>query len=490
MSGQRFPLLAAMLIGLAALAGCGGESRGPIRVSAIGDAPRALNPNLDALDPPAAFLAEATAQGLVRFDGAGEIEPALAQSWIVSDDGLRYTMRIRPAHWADGGRVTADQVAARLRAALSRASRNPLKLSLGAVESVVPMTDEVIEIKLRGPRPNFLQLLAQPEMAITMGGHGTGPYRVGARDGPAVRLALPRVGTNDVDDDQTDGLPAPPAVLLRGEPAPLAIARFLNGDADLVTGGTIADLPYARRADIPASRLALEPVQGMFGLVFLNGDGALRDAGVRRALAMAVDREGIATEPLLSGFEPRTAILPTGVDELPSPARPDWADQPLADRRAAAAAAIRAYGRPVRLRIAVADTPGHRLLFAHLRRDWAAIGVTLEPATRGAPADLAFVDQVAPLLSGAWYLRHFHCEESPVCDPEADAALEEARAAPDAEARRAALARADRILTGITPWIALGRPVRWSLAAQRLNGFHPNQFARHPALTLVVPDRR
>ena len=91
-------------------------------------------PICEPLDPPSAFLIEAVAQGLVRFDAAGEIEPALAQSWIVSDDGLRYTFRLRRAQWADGGRVTAEQVAARLRAALSRASRNPLKPVLGAID--------------------------------------------------------------------------------------------------------------------------------------------------------------------------------------------------------------------------------------------------------------------------------------------------------------------------------------------------------------------
>ena len=84
---------------------------GPIEVSAIGGPPRLANPNLEPLDPPTAFLTEAVAQGLVRFDAAGEIEPALAQSWIVSDDGLRYTFRIRRATGPAACRVTAQQVA-------------------------------------------------------------------------------------------------------------------------------------------------------------------------------------------------------------------------------------------------------------------------------------------------------------------------------------------------------------------------------------------
>ncbi|HEY0131996.1 MAG TPA: ABC transporter substrate-binding protein, partial [Allosphingosinicella sp.] len=169
-------LLAATLL----LAGCGGEETGPISISAIGGQPRIANPSRDRLDPPSAILIEAAAQGLVRFDAGGEIEPALAQRWIVSDDGLRYTFRLGEASWG-GRRITAEQVVARLRAAVAPASRNPLKPVLGAVDEIVAMTDDVLEISLKSPRPNFLQLLAQPEMAIVRGSEGSGPYRAERR---------------------------------------------------------------------------------------------------------------------------------------------------------------------------------------------------------------------------------------------------------------------------------------------------------------------
>jgi len=250
----RVPLAAAALL----LAGCGGGDDGPVDVSAIGAPPRLANPNLQPLDPPSSFLAEAVAQGLVRFDAAGEIEPALAQSWIVSDDGLRYTFRLRRAAWAGGGRVTAQQVAARLRATLSRASRNPLKPVLGAIEDVVAMTDEVLEISLRGPRPNFLQLLAHPELAILENGAGTGPYRLVRTDAAGTRLAVPR----GEDEEPAE---AAPDLLLRGERGARAVARFAGRRTDLVLGGTAGDLPIARAADLPAAALVLDPVGGQIG---------------------------------------------------------------------------------------------------------------------------------------------------------------------------------------------------------------------------------
>src|SRR4051794_31773270 len=202
-----------LIAGLFGLGGCGGEQSGPIRVSAIGGPPQLVTPTLQPLDPPSAFLTEAIAQGLVRFDGAGEIEPALAQSWIVSDDGLRYTFRIRRATWADGSPVTAQQVAARLRAALSRASRNRFKPILGAVDGVTPMTDFVLEIALRGPRPNFLQLLAHPELGIVQNNGGTGPFRLTRSDPAGLLLSWQR------PEDESEDSPRQPDLRLRGERA-------------------------------------------------------------------------------------------------------------------------------------------------------------------------------------------------------------------------------------------------------------------------------
>ena len=481
----RRVLFVTSLFGAAlALAGCGEPSTGPVTVSAIGAPPaRLLNPNLNRLDPASAFLNETAAQGLVRFDSAGEIEPALAQSWIVSDDGLRYTFRLRRTTWPDGGRVTAEQVAARLRAAVSRASRNPLKPVLGAIGDVEAMTDEVLEISLAGPRPNFLQLLAQPEMAILVDGRGTGPYRIEDGEAGALRLASPAA------DDEEDSGPGLPEILLRGETAGAAVARFAENEAELVTGGTIGDLPIARAARLPANRLVFDPAVGLFGLAFVaTEEGPLAEPDVRRALAMAIDRDALVAALGVPGLQPRSRLVPPIADELPATAQADWAGSPMPMRREFAARTIAGLETPLRLRIAIPAGPGYRIVFAHLRRDWRLVGVEAEPVAADAPADLRLIDSVAPVASASWYLRHFVCGSGFVCDSLADEVLESARLAPNARERRTALANADRILSGLTPFIALASPVRWSLVAPRLTGFRPNLFARHPAGTLIAEE--
>ena len=469
-----FRLFAASLL----LAACGEQSTGPIAISAIGGSPLAPNPNRDPLDTPSALMLEATAQGLVRFDAGGEIEPALAQRWIVSDDGLRYTFRLGKANWR-GGRITAQQVVARLRAATAPASRNPLKPILGAVDEIVAMTDDVLEISLKSPRPNFLQLLAQPEMAIVRDGEGSGPYRAEKQADGSVRLA-------PADGEAEEGEARPP-LLLRGDGAAVAAARFDEGEADLVLGGTLGDLPLARAVGAPAAQLLFDPAAGMFGLAFTAPEGAFARMETRHALAMAIDRAALAAAAGVPGLQARESLLPPGIEGLPQVSAPAWIRDPLPARRARAAALLRDAQEEGRLtvRVALPAGPGYRLLFARLRRDWAAVGVEARRVPAGAPADLRLIDEVAPAGLASWYLRHFSCEANRICDPAADEMMAAARIAPDAATRRARLADADRLLAGLGPFIPLTAPVRWSLVAPRLTGFRPNAFGRHPVGELI-----
>jgi peptide/nickel transport system substrate-binding protein len=469
---------------LVATTGCGGPETGPVAVSVVGGPPALVNPNLRPLDAPSAFLLGATAQGLVRFDPSGQIEPALAQSWTITDDGLSYIFRVGRLNWTNGTPVTAKQVAARLQAAGSRASRNELKPLLGAIAEILPMTERVVEIRLKAPRPNFLQLLAQPEMAIIRNDEGTGPYDAEPRDDGSVRLR-PRGS----DEQGPDAAPAASSlIILRGEPAALAVARFKAGLAALVLAGTAGDLPIVRAAEPPAAALRFDPVTGFFGLAFARPSALLDQPEARQALSMAIDRAAIAAAIGAPDLVPRASLLPPGIAELPNPVLPAWAADPLQARRAVAAGIVRrlAGAEPPVIRVALPDSPGYRLVFAHLRRDWRAIGIRAERAGPGERPDLRLADAVAPANLATWYLRHFTCDRSRVCSPEADQALEAARNTLSAQERQQRLAEADRLLTELVPFVPLAGPVRWSLVSPRLTGFRPNPFSRHFAGALVA----
>ena len=479
----RKAILAAALASASLFGACKDSARGPLVVTAIGEPPELRNPNLKPLDPPSALLVQSVAQGLVRFDAAGQIEPALAQSWIVSDDGLRYTFRIARTNWSNGRPVTAQQVAARLRAALSPSSKNKLKPLLGAIANIEAMTDNVLEISLKAPRPNFLQILAQPELGIIRNGEGTGPYQAEEQASGSMLLTLP----TEEEQEETPADSQSEGIILRGEPAALAVARFKRGLADLVAGGTAGNLPIARAAALRTDALRFDPVAGLFGLEFARNSGVVEDPGIRRALAMAIDRDALSAALGVPGLEARETLVPLGVDELATPAVADWVASPFAARRTIAADAVSELGgSPVPLRVAIPEGPGYRLVFAHLRRDWRAIGINAQAVPAGADADLRLVDAVAPASLPSWYLRRFSCAQSAVCSEEADLLLEQARNAKTAAERQALLANADRILTDTTAYIPLASPVRWSLVSARATGFQPNPFGRRFLGSLVA----
>ena len=169
---RLLPLLLALALAPAA---CRQQPQGEIKVVVIGAEPKLRDPADGPLSTSDEVLLQNVAQGLVRFDAAGNIVPGLAERWNVSDDGLSYIFRIASAEWPDGRKITAQQVAKLLKRQLAPRSKNGLKDALGAVQDVVAMTDRVIEIQLIAPRPNLLPLLAQPEFAIERGGYGTGP---------------------------------------------------------------------------------------------------------------------------------------------------------------------------------------------------------------------------------------------------------------------------------------------------------------------------
>ncbi|MEO6216792.1 MAG: ABC transporter substrate-binding protein, partial [Sphingomonas sp.] len=106
--------VAFLVASILALAGCDRRSdRGAVVVSAIGGAPRLVDSSLGPVDLPSRLLTNATAQGLVRFDGSGQIEPGIAERWTVIDHGMSYIFRLRDAEWGNGRQVAAgDQVTA------------------------------------------------------------------------------------------------------------------------------------------------------------------------------------------------------------------------------------------------------------------------------------------------------------------------------------------------------------------------------------------
>lgn len=480
----RFAIRAAFILALPALiAGCKPPQQGELKVTVVGTTPKLVDPSVRPPSPSDSVLLANVAQGLVRFDASGQIVPGLAERWNVTDDGLSYIFRLTPGEWPDGRKITGQQVARLLRRSLASASKNPVKDSLGAVAEIVAMTDRVIEIRLKAPRPNLLQLLAQPELAVIREGMGTGPFQL-RRDERSASAGLLLERTVTERDDESESREA---LRLSAAPVEAAVRAFVAGETDLVLGGTFADLPVARAAGLPRGALRFDPVGGLFGLVPVRKDGPLADPEVRQLLVQAIDRDALVAALGVPGLVGRATVLEPGLEGLPPPVAPPWTATAIGERRPELIAeADRIFGaeeRPV-LRVAAPPGPGTELLLNRLAEDWAVLGIKVERARNKRSADLELVDLVAPSTSPAWFLRQFRCEAKPLCDAEVDEMLEAARMAAIPAQRSALLAQAAQRIDELQLFVPIAAPVRWSLVSDRIEGFAGNRFGHHSLVAL------
>lgn len=485
-------LTAAGLLALA-LGSCGlfGE-RGPVRIAAIGALNSAANPINGELSAANAALLDATSQGLVSFDGEGQIDVGLAERWTVTADGRSYVFRIREAKWANGRKVTAADVANILEGYRAPRSKHVLKDDFPEIETIKAMTDSVIEIRLSVPQPGMLELLAQPSMAIVNRGLGWGPMRP-KRTGRAM-LLTPVADPLAEDPDAAEAAAADPAasIELTGTSAAAALARFKNGYADGVVGGRFSTLPYFVASNIGRSRLVVDPVPGLFGLSIVSIDGFLGVQANREALSRALRRERIVGAFGLQEWEPQVTLRPDLYtrDVGPTPLLPAWADYPEQMRFEQAKRAVDAWrnsGNVVEpLRIAVPDSPGGRILFAYIAADFTRIGMPSRRVAMTATADLRLIDEVMPNDDALWGLRRLSCRADTMCHRDAQQRIDEATAATSAADRARLIGEAEQLLAGYSPFIPIATPLRWSVASQRLTGLRANGRSQHPLNHLIA----
>ncbi|HEY3044007.1 MAG TPA: ABC transporter substrate-binding protein [Vicinamibacterales bacterium] len=221
-------------------------------------------------------------EGLVNFSEDGRPKPALAESWSVASDRLSLTIRLRSnAKFHDGAAVDAPTVTEILRSTLP-GSMGPAFDDIGGITAT---SDKEIRIALRRPSPLLIEAL---ESQIRKpGGAATGPFKSVEPDKPELV----------VNDTYYLGRPAIDRIVVQSYPSiRTAWAEMLRHHIDML---------YEVGAD------ALESLTGATDvsvftfvrhyqllLIFNTDAPALRDAHVRRALNLAIDRNQLIAEGL------------------------------------------------------------------------------------------------------------------------------------------------------------------------------------------------
>lgn len=240
----------------------------------------------------------------LRFDADGKAQPYLAESWELSDDGLAATLHLREnARFHDGTPITSADLAFSL---LALRDNHPFKPLYSPVEGVETPDPHTAIIRLRHPFP-ALELLLSPIYCPVLPKHlfgdgrplrdhpanlapvGSGPFRL-AEFVPGKRLLLKR----------------DPGFFLAGRPylerleiRPVGadwdvslLLRHEQGDlAGFIYGGVKG---YAELAADPRFVLTQlgDSVSSLTTSLFFNlKHKPCDDPRVRRAIAMALDRE-------------------------------------------------------------------------------------------------------------------------------------------------------------------------------------------------------
>ena len=87
---------------------------------------------------------------LLRRNAEGELEPGLAESWTISEDGLTYTFELREAQFSDGSPLTADDVAF----SLNRVADDPESVypnPFAAFAEALAVDADTVEVRLEYP---------------------------------------------------------------------------------------------------------------------------------------------------------------------------------------------------------------------------------------------------------------------------------------------------------------------------------------------------
>ena len=185
---KKLSLLMIFVLSLGLFTACGGDSgssAGPVKDdgSVVLRIPFSAEPS--SLDPGYGNSSDSICPRGMMFEGLvrvydNKVEPAMAESWTVSDDGLTYTFKLRDSKWSDGEPVTAYDFEYGIKRLLDPSDdgpngnyawmgyyfKNGEAFNTGKVSAdevgVKALDDKTLEITATKNMPYFLDLMKMP----------------------------------------------------------------------------------------------------------------------------------------------------------------------------------------------------------------------------------------------------------------------------------------------------------------------------------------
>lgn len=336
---MKFVRSAAAFVALLSLAACskvtqstGSNGANPWTVPGV--VRTTINTDVNSFDPIIAqlyaenYVQEAIFSGLVKYDAAGDLIPDLAtevptpENGGISKDGKSITYHLRPtARWQDGVPVTAADVQFTYRLIMDPKSDSPVQSTYARIERIDAPDPHTVILRLRAP---FAPVLSQ---VFCNGGFG--------QIVPEHALAH----SADIDRDQFNSHPI--------GSGPYMLARWDRGSTIVLKANPLyfGGAPHIREIDVqivsnedtqlvsmeshqldiatqarPSQIEAYKRIDGIHLIVaptYLEDyieynltRPPFDDVRVRRALAMAIDRDRVASTAFNGAAIPATSLMP------------------------------------------------------------------------------------------------------------------------------------------------------------------------------------
>lgn len=230
-------------------------------------------------------------EGLVKPNSDGEMIPAVAEKYELSEDGTTYTFTLRDGvKFHNGQTVTAEDVVYSINrcAAVPEGQEKPLVAAFSAVRSVEALDEKTVAVTIA---QRDLEFISYMTAAIIPAGYadqatapvGTGPFRFVSRT-PQENFIMERF-------EDYWGTPAwLDKVTYKICENADALVMNLNGSSiDLC-----AHLTSAQAAQLSSNFKVLDGTMNLVQAIYLNNQAKPFDNQlVRQALCYAIDRQGI-----------------------------------------------------------------------------------------------------------------------------------------------------------------------------------------------------
>ena len=275
-----------------ALGACSGDKAGESSSQITIGIPQDIEDSLDPHKAVAAGTKEVLFnlyEGLVKPDSSGELQPAIASDYSISEDATTYTFTLREGvKFHDGSMVTAEDVKYSIDRCADTTNGEPLVEAYSNIKSVNIVDEKTVEVVLNTADSDFL---ANMTTAIIPASNenpdtnpiGTGPYKYVSRS-PQENFVVEKF-------DEYWGTPA------NIENVTFRVCANADSIVMNLQGGSI-DM-FARLTTTQASQLGdqfdvLEGTMNLVQALYLNNAvEPFNDERVRQALCYAVDPQGI-----------------------------------------------------------------------------------------------------------------------------------------------------------------------------------------------------